>query len=98
MPQLTARELIYQNMKFESQGYQEYPRAIQIGPAPAAGEHPQMVIVNNEEEEAKVRDGISLTADEDEKERLIQLAESRANVKIDRRWGVERLRRELGED
>lgn len=83
---IQATHPIYNNIDFPQFEYQEYPKLIYNDPAnPSA-----FVKVNNEDEEAAVLAGGRVLREEDERGRLVALAEVKG-VQIDKRWKPERI-------
>lgn len=100
----------YALMDFPDVGYQEYPKMVypkkadptvpaeqikRLHPSKPAA-HNQGVLVHNAEEEKLAMSGAVLQREGDEKADLLKRAEHLA-VKIDARWGVEKIRAAIDE-
>lgn len=66
--------------------YQEYPKHVYPNP----DDRKAFVVVNSEAEETEAMGGKKIVREEDEKRRLIALAEVKG-VKVDRRWSAEKM-------
>lgn len=80
---------VFDNMKFAPYEFQEYPK--HVYPNGSAGDY---VEVRSAEEEAKVMAGGSFVREDEEHDRLVQVATIKG-VKVDKRWGNDRLRKEI---
>lgn len=77
---------VYARMDFAEYEYREYPKFIGTDPAnPQTG-----VIVNDEDEEAQLRSAGTVVREDDERSRLIKVAEVKG-VKIDKRWSAAKM-------
>jgi hypothetical protein len=80
---------VYDAMKFPDYEFQEYPKHVYPN-----GPDKPYVEVRSEAEEAEAMGSGSVVREEEEQERLVQVATIKG-VKIDKRWGVKRLRDEI---
>jgi hypothetical protein len=70
--------------------YHEYPKHVPVAAPPG------YVQVNNEEEERQALEQGTIVRDEDERARMMAVA-SLYDLKIDRRWGLERMAKAIRE-
>lgn len=87
---------VYDNMVFPDREYVEYPKAIYLdspdGSYAKATDRTNTVTVYDEAEEREALETRKeIVREEDEKARLVLLAETKG-VKHDKRWGIDRLR------
>lgn len=74
---------VFDHMQFAPYEFREFPKAV--------SKDGKQIIVNDAEEEAAVTGGGALVRGEDERARLVKLAEV-SGVQIDKRWGLDRIR------
>lgn len=83
---------VYARMDFPAYEFCEYPKMVYPnGMKPnGTGQTPAGVLVNDAEEEATAMAGAKIVREEDERVRLLKVAEVKG-VTVDKRWGNEKL-------
>lgn len=79
---------LYANMKFREYEFHEYPKMVYPKPG-----KPGILVQNATEEEAAMG-GVQPVSAEEQHAKLVAIADLEG-VKIDKRWGVDRLRAEI---
>jgi hypothetical protein len=83
---------VYARMDFPAYEFTEYPKMVYPGgmKSNGLGQTEPGVIVNDADEEAIAMAGHAVVREEDERARLLKVAEVKG-VTVDKRWGVDRL-------